>query len=164
MSDVISNINNNYIGGDILDGQWVALDQFELFHGDVGAYTSASSVKIISLEDILPNDDFTYLCQIRVYGATGTSSSNMFLSEIVSGSVEYKYTGNNAINYSGLPVTIAQGVRTRTANSRICAGWLFIPVYPEDRHITMINSNQANNSDYPVGVYLLRFRRLGTNR
>lgn len=164
MSDVISNINSNYIGGDILDGQWVAFDDFLLFSGNVGAYTSSSSVKVMSLDEVLPKDGHTYLCQIQVAGATGTTSGNTFTSIIIPGSINYEYSGNASCLDSGLSLTVAQRVKTRSSSSRLCAGWLYVPVYPEDRNITMINTNQANNSSYPVGVVLKKFRRLGTNR
>ena len=169
MSDIIANINNNYIGGDILDSQWVNAGGAVLFSVvSYPALSDSNSLKTISLEDLLPNDGHAYLCLISMCIMTGTSSNNRFQFDIYSGTVTYAQlnasSGSEAVSNTSIPgVLWLPGVITRASSAQIAAGWAYVPIYPEDRNITFINLFQKGNTTYTNSASLLKFRRLGTN-
>jgi hypothetical protein len=164
VSDVISNINENYIGGEILDGQWINMARQELFNGTLPAYNKTGSVVKMELGDILPNDNYIYLCQLEVITATDSTSGHQNIPCFKSGELERTYVLNSsstteAAQRSGLCLTEAGRIRTRTASTRGGGSWLYIPVYPDDRNISVVNCSYSGT----LGVRLFAMRKLGTN-
>lgn len=163
MSDKISNINENYIGGDILDGQWVQCYKL-IFSGNFDAYNADTGTKSWSLSDVLPQDGCTYLCQIEIQTSTNSKSSNLCYPRMYSGTIsidDLDQKNDNAGGILGLCPIELGAVRTRTASTRIGGSWCFLPLHPEDQGITVTQASDATGS---FDIYLKAFRRMGTNR
>lgn len=149
MTDYIANINSNKIGGKNFDGQWV--DVGTPFFVNITFAANAS--RTYSLEDILPNDGYTYLCQFDCWVRTGSTSGNTAQVYVLSGTgsdVHSQFTGSMA------------AVRTRSSSTRAEGGNCIIPIFPDDRNVTWYNWNGSGTSGN-CGLYLKRYRRLGTN-
>lgn len=163
MSDKISNINENYIGGDILDGQWVQYYK-QIFSGTFGAYNEDTGTKSWSLSDVLPQDGCTYLCQIEIQTSTTNKSGNFSYPRIYSGNIPVDKLGQKEDIEGGLqghcPIALG-AVRTRTASARIGGSWCFLPIHPEDQYITVCQGSSATGT---WEINLKAFRRMGTNR
>ena len=153
--DNISNINDNYIGGDFLDGQWC--DYYVvIFSGTLPVKTAAPTV--VDLSEILPDDNYIYLCQIDCLTATGSSSSNVICPQVYSGTKDIASVGES----SGIGSTQVGGMRTRSNSARGGGSWCYIPIYPEDRAMTIWNNAADKNNNNRF--CLRRIRRMGTNK
>lgn len=153
--DNISNINDNYIGGDFLDGQWC--DYYVVLHegGPIGAN---SGVINIDLSSILPEDNYTYICQIDCLTASGSSSGNVVFPEVFSGTRSLSSVRDEA----GLGCVWIGGTRARSNSARAGGSWCYLPIYPEDRAMTIWNRSTTAGSN--SRFCLRRIRRMGTNK
>ena len=151
MTNYISNINNIAIGGGFADSEWIHQpESFEVF---TSTTFTAGKATTYSLAAFLPNDSYAYECQFDCYIRTGSTSGNFAVGTIVSGTAT---TIDDNI-YAQMCA-----VRTRSASSRINGGNAILPIYPNDRNVTWINF-QGSGTSGNCGLYLKRYRRIGTN-
>ena len=147
-SNVIKNINSATIGGDIVDGTWV------ISHYDLsGTITmTKNSIRTFSLENYLPDDGYDYMVSISGYGRTQSGSGAAYYY-IMPGTQTY----DTVIRY-GCSFMMTEYHSTSTY---ACSGNLMLPVYANDRNVTL-----ANYAGYTTGntaISAVAYRRIGTN-
>lgn len=147
-SNVISNINNNPVGGNIADGKWVISNNNLAY----GITMSKNSIVTYSLANYLPDDDCDYMVSITGYGRT-LSGSGASYYYIMPGTQTY----DTVIRY-GCAFMMTEYHSTSTY---ACSGNLMLPVYANDRNITI--ANNANYTTGATGFYAIAYRRMGTN-
>lgn len=152
MSDYIKTVDYSgsdlIIGGKAFDGLWV-----DVYYAIFEAVTfAANKVTTYSLAGKIPNDGYVYECQFDCYIRTGTSSGNTTAGILYSG------TGNSADDQIYIDMAT---VRTRTSSNRAGGGYGVLPIFPTDQNITYYNAGSGTSGN--CGLYLRRYRRLGTN-
>lgn len=151
MTDYISKINANstdyIVGGDILDGQWVKSNYTIL----TNATLAGSSSFIYSLSSYLPNDSYNYEVLVSGKATTGSSSGNICQLEVFSGS-------SSASDYGW---RLGRAV-ARTAANVDSGGCALVPIYSNDKNITIRTKDATTNNTY-VDFKVVAYRRIGTN-
>lgn len=153
MTDYINSItanNTNYpIGGDTFDGRWVNTRFSILSNATLAAKTAVT----YSLSNYLPNDNYTY--EVIFSGGCQSNGAKSDLCQLML------YTG------TADTTTAANGLRldravARTANTVLAGASAILPIYPNDKNITVytIGAVNANKNTY---LSALGYRRIGTN-
>lgn len=148
IKNIYSNSQSNTIGGKAFDGQWVDV-YYELCYGVTFAANKATTY---SLAGKIPNDGYVYECQFDCYIRTGTSSGNTAACIL--------YSGTGIDGDTQIYVDMAT-VRTRTSSNRAGGGYGVLPVFPDDQNVTYYNAGSGTSGN--CGLYLRRYRRVGTN-
>lgn len=148
MTDYIANINEYPIGGDNFDCEWV----IKLKYFANGVEYAKNSVTTYSLANYLPDDTYDYMVAFSGWGRTPSGSGSCTI-RVMTGTQDYTDT-------------FAYGCRMmiteyHSTSSYTCSGNLAIPIFANDRNVTIANT--ASNATGGCGFYALAYRRLGTN-
>ena len=152
MTNYIQNINGYDIGGVNFDGVWTYTDPNNYVFFAATTFT-ANKYVTYSLANILPDDNYTYLCLFDCYIRTGSTSGNN-TSAII-------FSGTNTDTTTGAWAQIA-GARTRSSSNRSAGGCCILPIFPNDRNVTFKNETSSGTSGN-CGFYCKMYRRVGTN-
>ena len=134
------------VGGNILDGQWVAKNQ-NVFTGN----PTADQTMVYSLSSYLPNDGCDYELMVRGYAYTGTSSGN---------AIQLKVNSGSTADHSCSSLIVRQ--RTSTSSFRESASFSVIPIKNSDRNIAILFAGNYASSN-ASNISLKGYRRVGTN-
>lgn len=146
-TNYISNINTSSgavdIGGDLLDGQWVASS----FLAADNISISAGTATALDLSNCIPDDNYSYEILVWCSGRTGTTSGN---------TVSLRVGTSSTANQNP---AIARQV-TRTASYMLAGGSSKV-IVGTNRTIYVVNTGSATATN--VRVYVRAYRRIGTN-
>lgn len=149
MTDYIANINTYTIGGDNFNSYYYMLpSSIQIASGNL----SATSATTISLENLIPDDNYDYEVFIGA-DAYLQYSGNYASFHIVSGTVAYS---NVNPNYTQL--MFQEYARTSARYYNASSKW--IQVKANDRNITIANTGAAQ---YTYELYFYGLRRLANN-
>lgn len=152
MTNYVQTIKDKNIGGKNFDSQWVYRTE------DYGALATAFTLPAhgsrgFDLSNILPNDNYTYMCNFDVYIRTGTANNSVCGCAL--------FVGNGADKDTQLFAQLDQVV-TRTSGDIAGGGNCIIPIPPDNRYITFFDNGGVNTTGN-CGIYLKRYKRVGTN-
>lgn len=142
------------IGGDIADGRFT--------YNGITAYSGKPSppfYSVISLENYLPNDNYDYEILFSGHIYTGQTSGNYTTTRIASGTMTQDDFSD------GKCLTLGR-VRTRTASTRETAASGTLPIFANDRNISLYFSGSGSlpsSSTLNCNVRIYGYRRIGTN-
>jgi hypothetical protein len=136
------------LGGKNFDGQWTL--SYKSLSANV-TYTK-NSVTTYSLADYLPDDGYDYMVSFGGWGATLTSTSITSL-RLLSGTQTY----DKAFPYG----CRMMATEYHSTSYYVCSGNLMIPIFANDRNVTIAQTENYNTGD--CGLYALAYRRIGTN-
>lgn len=149
MTNYISNINNNkFICGENFDDRWFVIGSTFLN----GYQFSSESIQQCDLSSYLPNDNYIYMVSFGGYGRTPSGSGKCVI-RVLTG----KHTYNETKLY-GIRMMMSEYHSTSTYS---CSGNILIPVFPEDRWVTVANASTTSTGN--CGFLAIAYRRLGLN-
>ena len=145
-NNIVKNINDYNIGGFNFDDQWI-YSRVTLFETTF----AKNSATTYSLSNYLPNDNYTYLVSFGGYSRTpsGSGQTNIRLCP-------KEVTYANGLLYGAAIMS----TEYHSSSTYACSGNVTIPIF-SDRKVTVIN--QAGNTTGTTGMYMIAYRRLGTN-
>lgn len=152
-NDAISNVHyienidingfKSSIGSNIYPNKWV-VQQLTIW---ANSSTLGESVRVTaSLDDYLPKDDYDYEVIFNGWGFTDSTNGHNFNLNVCSGS-------------NGNWWTYLCRTNTRGAYTEGAVGSTLIPIYANDRNVTLENSGSSNMTIW--GLYASAYRRIG---
>lgn len=147
MANYIEKLNNNIIGGNNFDGQWVYKYQ-SVYSG----YPSSGATLTYSLSSYLPNDGYDYEILLRGYGYTGTTSGN---------TIQIKVNSGSTATHSSSCLLSHKITRTSNFNEGGCTA--IIPIKNTDKNISILFAGNYRTSSNQTSVQLFGYRRVGAN-
>lgn len=153
MTEYISNINNNSLGGDVFDGLPDYTQEYKVY-SDI-TFT-ANQYRTYSLASIIPNDGYDYEVLFEATGGTGTTSGNS------AGIMLYSGTATSSSHTSNFNSRVARCI-TRTSSTQRCGGMVILPIASSDKNITVLNIDGSGTSGV-FNCYVKGLKRIGTNQ
>lgn len=154
MTDYISNINGNSLGGDVFDGQ------LNIYDVSISVFSNitftADQWRTYSLANIIPDDGYDYEVQFEGWANTGTTSGNMASLYLYSG------TATSSDNSNSYYARVCSA-RTRASSNQQVGGTVVLPIIASDKKVTARNQDSSGTSGN-ISLNVKSMKRIGTNK